>query len=248
VGGVKMVSFPFLCSMPNYKNRSTQLELMDGEISDKMELFVNLRELEKINRLTGGPKLGFQQISRMLKGRTEEIHIVDIGFGAGDMLVYLLENAHTLRCPIRLTGVDLMPETLEYVQQYYPELPNRVTLEICDYKDWFAAGNIADIVTANLFCHHLSDTELTEFFKKVSQNIQIGAVFNDLHRHPLAYYGIKIPTQLFSKSRFTKNDAPLSVLRGFKRFELEKLLLDAGVKNYRIQWKWAFRYLISFYK
>jgi 2-polyprenyl-3-methyl-5-hydroxy-6-metoxy-1,4-benzoquinol methylase len=221
---------------------------MDGEISDKQELFLNLRELEKINTLTGGPKLGFEQISRILKGRTEEVHIVDIGFGAGDMLVYLLENTHKLPCPIRLTGVDLMPETLEYVQKYHPELPNNVTLEICDYKDWFAAGNTADIVTANLFCHHLSDKELTEFFKKVTQNIRIGAVFNDLHRHPIAYYGIKIPTQMFSKSRFTKNDAPLSVLRGFKKSELTKLLEEAGVKDYSIEWKWAFRFLITIRK
>jgi len=234
--------------MPKTKTRSTELELMDGVIADKKELFVNLRELEKINVLTGGPRLGFQQIQKLLKGKKGEIHIVDIGFGAGDMLVYLLKNAHKLPCSIKLTGVDLMPETLEYIQLFHKELPNNVTLEICDYKVWFATGNTADIVTANLFCHHLSDKELVEFFKNIKQYTQIGAVINDLHRHPLAYYGIKIPTQLFSKSRFTKNDAPLSVLRGFKKNELEKLFLEAGVENYVIQWKWAFRYVISIQK
>lgn len=233
--------------MPNYKTRSTQSELMDGEIADKNELFVNLQELEKINVLTGGPKLGFAEIKRFLKNQKEEVHIVDIGFGAGDMLLYLLQNAHHFPCPIRLTGVDLMPETLEYIQQYHAELPQKVSLVICDYKEWFAKGNKADIVTANLFCHHLSDEELLQFFKILWGNVRLGAVINDLHRHPIAYHGIKIPTQLFSKSRFTKNDAPLSVLRGFKKKEWEELLNKSGVVHYDIQWKWAFRYLISIY-
>jgi len=41
-----------------------------------------------------------------------------------------------------------------------------------------------------------------------------------------------------------KNDAPLSVLRGFSRRELEILLIKADIKNYKISWKWAFRWLI----
>jgi 2-polyprenyl-3-methyl-5-hydroxy-6-metoxy-1,4-benzoquinol methylase len=233
--------------MPQYHTRSTQAELMDGDIADKMELFVNLSELEKINTLTGGPQHGFNAIKNMLKNRKEEVHIVDVGFGAGDMLCYLLQNAHQLPCPIRLTGVDLMPETLAYIQQFHPEILKKVHFEIGDYKDWFAKGQTADLLTANLFCHHLSDDELIHFLRLVAQHVKIGTVINDLHRHPVAYYGIKIPTQWFSKSRFTRNDAPLSVLRGFTRKEWEDVLEKAGITHHKIQWKWAFRYLISIY-
>lgn len=234
--------------MANYKSRSTQLELMDSEITDKQELFTNLKELEIINKLTGGPKLGFKQILKMLEGRNSEVHIVDIGFGAGDMLIYILNNANKLPCSVKLTGVDLMPETLEYIHKFHPEIHNNVNLEICDYKDWFASGNNADIVTANLFCHHLSDLELKMFFENVEKNVNIGAVFNDLHRHPIAYVSIEFFTYIFSKSKFTKNDAPLSVLRGFKKLELENILNNAGIIKYSIKWKWAFRYLICIYK
>jgi hypothetical protein len=41
-----------------------------------------------------------------------------------------------------------------------------------------------------------------------------------------------------------KNDAPLSVLRGFKKKELEEVLKKAGITDYSIHWKWAFRWLI----
>jgi len=41
-----------------------------------------------------------------------------------------------------------------------------------------------------------------------------------------------------------KNDAPLSVKRGFKKNELIALLEKAGFKNYTVQWSWAFRFII----
>jgi hypothetical protein len=91
----------------------------------------------------------------------------------------------------------------------------------------------------------LTQAQLIEFFQIASKNCRVAVVVNDLHRHPVAYYSIKWLTQLFSKSRFTKNDAPLSVLRGFSRKELEAALSEAGISNYKIQWKWAFRFIIT---
>jgi hypothetical protein len=86
---------------------------------------------------------------------------------------------------------------------------------------------------------------LVSFFGLVNRSVKIGMVINDLERSPVAYYGIKIPTFLFAQSAFTKNDAPLSVLRGFKRKELMLLFKKAGVSNFTIKWKWAYRFLIT---
>ncbi len=228
-----------------FKNRSYEAELMDLPIELKEDLFTNLKELELINKLTGGPSLVFSAIKKMLANQTREVHIVDIGFGAGDMLKYLLEHSKELPCPIRLTGVDLLPETTEYALKTHPKLDGKVTFETCDFHDWFSAGNKPDLIIASLFCHHLKEEQIIDFFKHIKSHAAIGGAINDLNRSPIAYYGIKIPTQLFSKSRFTKNDAPLSVLKGFKRKELKALLEKAGIKNYSLEWKWAFRYLIS---
>ncbi|MBA3900021.1 MAG: methyltransferase domain-containing protein [Bacteroidetes bacterium] len=228
-----------------FKSRSTESELMDMPIEDKAELFLNLKELEFINKLTGGPALGFLAIKKILAPEKNEIHIVDIGFGAGDMLNYILKHADELPCPVRLTGIDIMPEAREYALIAHPELFSKVKFETCDYRDWFEKGNKADLIIASLFCHHLKNGELIDFFKHIRMNASKGAIINDLARSPIAYYGIKIPTWLFSKSRFTKNDAPLSVLRGFKRNELEGFLHQAGILNHTVEWKWAFRYLIS---
>ncbi len=241
--------------MPNkFQSRSSELELMDGEITEKQELFVNLKELEYINTLTGGPALVFAALQKILVARSLQnnfenkpetvVHIADIGYGAGDMLVYLQENAHLLPCKIRLTGIDLMPEAAEYALEMHPELGNNVQFVTADYADWFAEGNQPDIVLASLFCHHLTDAQLIVFLENIRKNARIGAIINDLHRHFIAYYGIKALTALFSKSRFTKNDAPLSVLRGFVQQEWLVLLKKANISRFSLQWKWAFRYLL----
>jgi 2-polyprenyl-3-methyl-5-hydroxy-6-metoxy-1,4-benzoquinol methylase len=229
----------------NFSIRSNELELMDLPIESAVDLFINLKELTKINQLTGGPAVTFKAIKALAKKSKRELHIVDIGFGGGDMLHHLLKHQNELPCPIKLTGIDLMPEAKTFALQAFPDLAKNVQLEICDYKDWFARGGKADIITAGLFCHHLSDEMLIDFFKDIKQNARLGAVINDLHRSPIAYYFIKAATSIFSKSRFTKNDAPLSVLRAFRRDDFRFLLDEAGIKNYRLNWKWAFRFLLT---
>ena len=78
----------------------------------------------------------------------------------------------------------------------------------------------------------------------MKKNAILGFFINDLHRHTLAYYSIKWLSSLFSKSYLVKNDAPLSVARGFTKNEWEQIFKSSGIANFAINWKWAFRHLI----
>ena len=113
-----------------------------------------------------------------------------------------------------------------------------------DYKNVDFGNDKPDIIFSSLFCHHFTDEELITMLQWMKRNSTLGFFINDLHRHPLAYHFIKLATNLFSKSYLVKNDAPLSVLRGFKKMEWENIFSNAAIKNYTIKWKWAFRYLI----
>jgi hypothetical protein len=54
-------------------------------------------------------------------------------------------------------------------------------------------------------------------------------------------------TKLFSRSSMVKFDAPLSVLRGFKKKELTEILQKASIEHYTLRWKWAFRWQLIIY-
>jgi 2-polyprenyl-3-methyl-5-hydroxy-6-metoxy-1,4-benzoquinol methylase len=230
--------------MPDFKKRSSELELMDYPIEDKSDIFKNFKELVFINRYLGGAIHSYRNI-RHLCEKLESPTIVDIGFGAGDLLNYLHEKRKYLPSKTKFIGVDLMPEAKEFADKHYQFKAKQIELVLQDYRAWLEKGERPDIIHASLFCHHLTSDQLIEFLQVASKNAKTGVVINDLQRHALAYYSIKWLTAMFSKSRFTKNDAPLSVLRGFRKKELVELLNQAGISDFDIRWKWAFRYLIT---
>jgi hypothetical protein len=99
-----------------------------------------------------------------------------------------------------------------------------------------------DVVLATLFTHHFSNDLLSDLLKLLKLQTRIGIIINDIHRHWFAYHSIRLLTKLFSNSDMVKTDAPLSVLRGFTRSELESILKRAGIKTYSLRWSWAFRW------
>jgi 2-polyprenyl-3-methyl-5-hydroxy-6-metoxy-1,4-benzoquinol methylase len=132
---------------------------------------------------------------------------------------------------------------VEYARLHCASDPG-VILRCGDALDASLAQERYHLVTATLFVHHLTDEQLIRGLRQWVGMATAGVIINDLHRHWLAYYAIRLLTRLFSKSAMVRYDAPLSVLRGFTRHEWERLLRKAGIARYRIRWKWAFRWQI----
>jgi 2-polyprenyl-3-methyl-5-hydroxy-6-metoxy-1,4-benzoquinol methylase len=142
---------------------------------------------------------------------------------------------------VLLTGIDANPHIVDYAKNHSGDFTNIKFEALNIFSKEFLSRNF-DIAIATLFLHHFSDEELIQFFAALKEKAKVGIIVNDIHRHPLAYYFIKWLTSLFSKSRMVKYDAPLSVLRAFKRNELKIILEKAGIKNYELRWRWAFRW------
>ena len=71
-------------------------------------------------------------------------------------------------------------------------------------------------------------------------------IINDLHRNVLAYWSIKALTSVFSRSYMVRNDAAVSVKRGFKKKELKELLDRLNINGYSLNWRWAFRWQLTY--
>lgn len=235
--------------MPDFSARSRQTETMDdlqcsGAVVDR-----TLRELDTINALLGGNHVTISGMARLLRNRPkdEPLQVADLGCGSGDMLRRIRKWGDARGWRFRLTGIDANPNIISYARKYAlpPEAFHFETLNI--FSGEFANRKF-DVVTATLFFHHFDDEQLVAFFSLLKDRTKIGIVINDLHRHWFAYYSIKWLTRFFSGSHMVKNDAPVSVLRAFRRKELVNILEKAGIRNYTIRWMWAFRWqvVISF--
>jgi hypothetical protein len=150
------------------------------------------------------------------------------------------------RSEIIICSIDRVDYNLECIN-YAKQVPGQEMINFIhsDYKN-VHFDTKPDILFSSLFCHHFSDEELIYQLQWMSKNSSLGFFINDLHRHPLAFYSIKMLTKLFSKSYLVKHDAPLSVQRAFKRKDWHQLMQRAGLVNYKLEWVWAFRWLIVY--
>ncbi len=229
--------------MVSFKYRSGQSELMDVPDIPAMLLHKNLGELDRMNRNTGGHAISMEGIKRLMTDRQKIYHIVDLGCGSGDVLKYIAKWARANQYKVRLTGVDKNPDAIKYLEEHSSGFPE-ITGITDDYKYYLQTCSSVDVVHCSLFCHHLNDKELHDLFMCLKAYAAEGFVINDLHRNPIAYYGVWLITRILNGSSLSKHDGPVSVIRAFKRRELDKLLHRAGLKDFSIRWKWAFRYLV----
>lgn len=224
--------------------RSTEEELLDQTDPPEEELNKNLREIITINRLTGAYPLTRAGIRRLIPEGCTEVSIADVGCGGGDALMNLAEKPPVPGIKLKLTGVDLLPGAIEFAKKINPHLQN-VNWIVDDFEHYFAnLTEKPDIIVAGMFCHHLPDEKLKTFLRLAYENTNFGVVINDLHRAYLPYYFIKIATALLSGSRFTRYDAPLSVKKGFTKKEWQSLISSTGIKDFSVEWCWAFRHLV----
>lgn len=231
--------------MPSFKKRSYRKELLDRDDIPFADIKRTMQELDFINRHLGGHDITLDGIVALIQNNAvfnKTLHIVEIGCGGGDNLRAIKEWALYIKLPVRLTGIDINPECIAYAKEQ--KRNSGIQFLYSDYK-LAELSTKPDIVFSSLFCHHFTDDELIEQLQWMEGNSKIGFFINDLHRHPLAYYSIKILTTLFSRSYLVKNDAPLSVRRGFQREDWQRLFANAQIPAYRCQWRWAFRWLIT---
>jgi 2-polyprenyl-3-methyl-5-hydroxy-6-metoxy-1,4-benzoquinol methylase len=224
-----------------FKNRSYQAELLDADNIPFDDIKRNMQELDFINTKLGGHGISINGL-QALAGKKTKLHICEIGCGGGDNLLALLRYCTKKNINFRFTGIDIKQSCIDFAKTRTALQPH-TNWVVSDYsKVHFDAK--PDIIFSSLFCHHFTNEQLVTQLQWMEANCSTGFFINDLQRHWLAYYSIKILTRFFSKSYLVKNDAPLSVARGFKKREWLDIFKKAGIENYELQWKWAFRFLI----
>jgi 2-polyprenyl-3-methyl-5-hydroxy-6-metoxy-1,4-benzoquinol methylase len=229
--------------MPSrFTKRSEEIEIMDDLQCQGPVVDQTLRELEFINLWLGGNFVTLDAVSRLGAGH-KTLSIADLGCGGGDLLKMLAEWGRKNQLSLTLTGMDANPHIVGFARNNCRDY-SEINIEVVDIFSTEFSERKYDIVTGTLFYHHFQQEALVNLFSKLKHQVRLGIVINDIHRHWLAYYSIKLLTHFFSKSAMVKFDAPLSVLRAFTREELVDVLTKAGISNFQLSWKWAFRWQV----
>ena len=223
--------------------RTAAAEIMDDFSLEGEELREALDKIATINQLLGGNKLTLQGIEKLLKevDRTKTITIVDVGCGNGDMLRLIADYGKEKNRSFQLIGVDANAFTIEHARLLSREYTTISYL--CDdiFSKVFTEVKY-DILLCTLTLHHFKNEDIETILNVFQKQSTIGIVINDLHRSMLAYRLFQWVCWVFQLNRMSREDGLTSILRGFKKKELEDFSKKIQAKKQTITWKWAFRY------
>jgi len=207
-----------------------------------------LSQLEIINIGTLAYRPTLLWLSRVLAsfkpGRP--VTIFDIGCGGGDMLRKIAGWAARKGIAVDLVGIDINPLAKRVAEKHTPKTAP-IRYETADIYT-LGPDRRADFIISSLFTHHLDDAELRRFIGWMDAHAEQGWLSNDLHRHPVAYYGIKYILAFMPFAHpIVRNDAPVSVARAFTKEEWCTQLKDAGIpeRQTTIEWHVPFRYSVA---
>ena len=140
-----------------------------------------------------------------------------------------------------LIGIDANAFTIQHAKQLSSNYEN-ITYKCLDIFDKAFSEIKYDIVLCTLTLHHFKTKQIDYLIQLFSKQASIGIVINDLHRNSIAYRLFQLLCFVFRLNKMSREDGLISILRGFKKEELESFSKLNHLKSYSIHWKWAFRY------
>ena len=218
-------------------------ESMDDFSMDNAGLVTALDDIARINQLLGGNAVTLDGVKTLIKDfpKDQVITIIDFGCGSGDMLRMLSKYGKDHNLNFKLIGIDANEATIRHAEKCSTNFENISYLAEDIFLYDFSKFSI-DIALITLTLHHFKNDEIIKIMKVIFNLVKKGIVVNDLQRIKLAYRLFQAIIFIFRLEKMTANDGLISILRGFKREDLEKFSKDLGLKKYSIKWKWAFRY------
>ena len=232
--------------MVNTSQRSEAPEIMDNFSMEGEILRDALDKIAGINRLLGGNKVTLEGVQQLLskeqqQGPEREIRILDVGCGNGDMLRTLADFAKEKNLKFRLTGIDANAFTIGHARGLSENYEN-INFLCVDIFEEILLEKEYDLILCTLTLHHFKDEEILTLLKGFKERSRLGIVINDLQRSALPYYLFIALCFVFRLNSMSKDDGLISILRGFKKVDLQRYSNQLNLKNTTIRWKWAFRY------
>lgn len=208
---------------------------MDDPNADPREIARSFRFIEAVNRRLGGIStlraVFAADAPRWPKERP--MRWIDVGTGSADIPRAIDRWATEGGLDVRCVAVDRHPACLAVAAQALGDHP-RIELRAGDALrlDEVVAGDRYDYAHAGMFLHHLEDEEVVAVLAAMGRAAD-RVVWNDLLRSAWSRIAIRVLT--VGAPTFVRDDARLSVEKGFTAQEARSLAERAGLRVERLR-------------
>jgi len=210
--------------------RRPSLELLDSDAGTEREIAGSLRDLQMFNQWFGGVRTSEKLVRRALaKNRSQSASLLEVAAGAGFVPNKIRERLSP--------SLDLTITLLDRARSHLKGSDRAVAGDALALP---FADNSFDLVSCNLFVHHLAPDELRRFAREALRVCRVAFLVNDVVRSPihlaLTYAGFPL-----YRSRITRNDAPASVRQAYTPGELRELLQPLATGPIQISRHYLYR-------
>jgi ubiquinone/menaquinone biosynthesis C-methylase UbiE len=231
--------------LDRFKQRSHRLEHIDTGNYTAQEYEGCISELQLVNRWIGDAHSLRATLLREVESQgLTNFSILDIGAGSGELLRVAATWARQAKRQFRGVGLELnerMAESILEESERFDEIScvrgNALALPFADAE--------FDYVICSLFTHHLLDDQVAQVLREMSRVARRRIFVIDLHRHPVAYLLYTTLGKLILHNRLIRHDGALSILRGFKNYELLELAQRAGLRDIWVERHFPYRLVLS---
>ena len=227
----------------DFLRRADLSEWMDEPCSFE-EFRACLRSLERSNRLTFTyrPTLAWlQQFGSVAR----PLHVVDVGFGGGDMLRRIEQWAKRRGLDWSLTGIDLNPHAARAAKEFTP-VESRIRW-VTGHAYCYEPDRPIDLILNSLLMHHLPEDEIPRFLGWMEARAGMGWFVNDLHRQPVPYHFYWWFARAMRFHPFVRHDGPVSIRRAFRAEDWERYSRAASLpaRAAEVRTVWPARLCVS---
>ena len=210
--------------------RRPSLELLDSDAGTEREIAGSLRDLQMFNQWFGGVRTTEKLVRRALaESRGQSASLLEVAAGAGFVPSRIRERLSP--------QLDLTVTVLDRARSHLNGSGRAVAGDALALP--FADSSF-DLVSCNLFVHHLAPDELQRFAREALRVCRVAFLVNDVVRSPihlaLTYAGFPL-----YRSRITRNDAPASVRQAYTPAELSQLLQPLTARPVQISRHYLYR-------
>lgn len=233
-----------LNAMRSLTRRDRQPEIMDQPGLDVARHQQALRGLRRINSLSATARRLWTRIRPIARQAADEISILDVACGGGDVAIRLRQLAKHDGLPVAVAGCDMSATALEFARARAQQLSADVRFFECNVLTQ-GLDQDYDIVVCSLFLHHLDESEAVELLREFRKRSRRAVLASDLRRSRWGYLLASVGGKVLSRSPVVHVDGPLSVRAAFTMDELRALADRAGLENAAVTRCWPARMVLQ---
>jgi len=189
-------------------------EILDSDACSAEEVQAVLAVIGRINRRFGG--VGTSQKLVELAARATgltRLSMLEVASGSGEVPDIVRHN-------LARSGIALDITLLDAAQSHLPRGNNVVVAHALHLP---FSNNSFDLVSCNLFAHHLNPEQLRQFVDEALRVCRHTVLINDLVRHPL-HLALVYASFPLMRSRVAWLDGLTSVRRAYTLLEIREIL------------------------